>query len=340
MRWQNYRIRFSPFGYEDFVRHSGSNNHEFVVFNSMLDLVNDIIDRDADIVWSESPEALLLQQRRIIQGRPCKPFIINEQDRFVRVTILANWLHEKTGADPLNDFLSRPTNFWTHMTSTQRDYYVSKGLPSDKLYYFGCSTAELTFIDPELYENIHKGKRNTVTGLSARVKGHILSAGSNLRDYETLKRAATLIDSEIHVICDMRRYAAEGPPNLIWHDFVPVKQYIDALNAADVIVVPLQNTNLSGGENTITYSWALGKPVVATRVEATTDFAEHGHNALLVPPGDAVALARAIKETVGNRDLATRLAENGRRKERELDGICRKHMKEAFDRAFKVSCRT
>jgi len=202
------------------------------------------------------------------------------------------------------------------------------------LYYFACSTAELKFIDPGLHAEIHGGKRVSNEGLANLVRGKVLSAGSNVRDYETLKAAAELIDHEIHVVCDLRKYKPGGPHNLIWHDFVPVKQYIDALHAAAVVIVPLLETDLSGGENTITYSWALGKPVVATRVEATEDFVLHEHNALLAAPGNPGELADYVKRVLGYPDLATKLGENGRLKERELSETCEKNILEAFDRAF------
>lgn len=334
IRWRNYSFTFSPFGFEDIVRHTNRADNEFVVFESMIDLINDMIDREADIVWLESPEAMLIQQRRIQQKRPAKPFVINEQDRMRRIKILARWFLEKSGIDPLEEFLKRPTNFWMHMTRSQRAFYESAGVPSDKLYHFACSTAELKFIDPGLYSEIHSKRRLSSKGIALHVRDKILSAGSNVRDYETLKAAAELIDMEIHVVCNLKKTNPGGPPNLIWHDFVPVKQYISALHAAAVVVVPLLDTNLSGGENTITYSWGLGKPVVTTCVEATEDFVQHEYNALMTAPGNPVELAGAVKRVLGDKALSKRLGENGRIKDRELSEAFEKNLNEIFDRAF------
>ena len=60
IHWRDYRFRFSPFGYEDFVSHTGRTESEFQIYFSLVDHVNDLIDREADIVWSESPEALII----------------------------------------------------------------------------------------------------------------------------------------------------------------------------------------------------------------------------------------------------------------------------------------
>jgi glycosyltransferase involved in cell wall biosynthesis len=43
---------------------------------------------------------------------------------------------------------------------------------------------------------------------------------------------------------------------------------------------------------------AAGVPVVATRVEGTPEVIEHGHSGLLVPPGDAGALAATLRQLI------------------------------------------
>ena len=55
-----------------------------------------------------------------------------------------------------------------------------------------------------------------------------------------------------------------------------------------------------------------GKPVVASRVEAMTDFLENGRNSRLVPPKDPEALARAITEVAADAALQAKLVEGGR----------------------------
>jgi glycosyltransferase involved in cell wall biosynthesis len=57
---------------------------------------------------------------------------------------------------------------------------------------------------------------------------------------------------------------------------------------------------------------ASGVPVVSTRVGGVPYIVEHGKTALLVPPGDAGAMARALLELLGNPAQAERLARAGR----------------------------
>lgn len=59
---------------------------------------------------------------------------------------------------------------------------------------------------------------------------------------------------------------------------------------------------------------AAGKPVIATEVGGLSELVEDRRTGLVVPPGDAHALARAIGELVSQDDLMRELGENGRRR--------------------------
>jgi glycosyltransferase involved in cell wall biosynthesis len=57
---------------------------------------------------------------------------------------------------------------------------------------------------------------------------------------------------------------------------------------------------------------ASGVPVVSTAVGGVPFIVEHGSTALLVPPRDAEAMARAVLDILSDRTLAARLANQGR----------------------------
>jgi glycosyltransferase involved in cell wall biosynthesis len=83
----------------------------------------------------------------------------------------------------------------------------------------------------------------------------------------------------------------------------------ETLRALDVIV------NASVAEPfglTVLEAQASGVPVVATRSGGVTDYLTDGDNALLVPIGDADALARALERVLGDRDLAAQLGRHAR----------------------------
>jgi glycosyltransferase involved in cell wall biosynthesis len=65
---------------------------------------------------------------------------------------------------------------------------------------------------------------------------------------------------------------------------------------------------------------ALGRPAVATAVGGVPDLVEDGVDGLLVPPGDATALAIAMDRITSDRDLAARLGSTAARRVEERYG--------------------
>ena len=69
-------------------------------------------------------------------------------------------------------------------------------------------------------------------------------------------------------------------------------------HALDVFV---QASDYEGTPNAVLEAMALETPVVATAAGGTAEIARHPVDALIVPPGDVPALARAIERTLSNR---------------------------------------
>jgi glycosyltransferase involved in cell wall biosynthesis len=74
--------------------------------------------------------------------------------------------------------------------------------------------------------------------------------------------------------------------------------------AADAVVCPYRHATGSG---IAADALAYGRPVIGSAVEGLADVVEDGHSGLLVPPGDAAALSRAMAQFVLE-DLGPRLA--------------------------------
>jgi glycosyltransferase involved in cell wall biosynthesis len=85
----------------------------------------------------------------------------------------------------------------------------------------------------------------------------------------------------------------------------------DLLSQADVLALPNPasaiSTRFTSPLKLFEYM-AAGRPIVASDLPAIREVLEHEVNALLVTPGDAAAMARAIERLLADPALASRLA--------------------------------
>lgn len=89
------------------------------------------------------------------------------------------------------------------------------------------------------------------------------------------------------------------------HDaYVPNEAIGSYFGAADVVVLPYLQATQSG---VVTLAAQFGLPVVATRVGGLPEAVIDGGTGLIVPPGDPVALSRALVRVLSDDELAARL---------------------------------
>ena len=103
------------------------------------------------------------------------------------------------------------------------------------------------------------------------------------------------------------RAAIESDPHVVTVEFTPnVDLYYLVM---DVFVLP---THREGFPNTVLEAQAAERPVVTTRATGAIDSIVDGTTGLLVPVGDSVALAEALKRLLANSSLAIQLGRAGR----------------------------
>jgi glycosyltransferase involved in cell wall biosynthesis len=78
------------------------------------------------------------------------------------------------------------------------------------------------------------------------------------------------------------------------------------------MVLPLLHARVPCGHVTIVNAMYMSKAVVATASQGVADYIREGDNGLLVPPGDADALAQRIEQLWGDEALADKLGAAGR----------------------------
>jgi glycosyltransferase involved in cell wall biosynthesis len=83
----------------------------------------------------------------------------------------------------------------------------------------------------------------------------------------------------------------------------------DLLAAADVFVFPSLYEGLGGS---LIEAMALGLPIVTSDIPAIREVVEPEGNAVIVPPGDAEALARGIERVLNDPEMARRFGQRSR----------------------------
>lgn len=110
----------------------------------------------------------------------------------------------------------------------------------------------------------------------------------------------------------------------------------DLFRRADVCVVPSHHEPLG---NVILEAWSAGCPVIAAASEGPSWLIEHGDSGLLVPVGDAEALADALRIAKADTDVRTGWARAGHahwQSEFSEDVICRRYI-DFFEEISQIS---
>jgi len=90
-----------------------------------------------------------------------------------------------------------------------------------------------------------------------------------------------------------------------------VEDIVEIYRSLDLVVLPSKS---EGFGRTIAEAMAMSKPVVATKVGGLPELILDGETGILIPPEDSNAFAEAILRVIENRQLASELGINGRRR--------------------------
>jgi glycosyltransferase involved in cell wall biosynthesis len=98
---------------------------------------------------------------------------------------------------------------------------------------------------------------------------------------------------------------AQAPPNARFLGALPRERVFELMRSADATLLSSdwESFGLVAAE-----SLAVGTPVLAAAAGGVTEVVENERNGLLVPAGDAVALAEAIRRFFADAELRARLA--------------------------------
>ena len=134
----------------------------------------------------------------------------------------------------------------------------------------------------------------------------VVSAGKSGRDYPTLAKAVADLPCCLTIICNaaaaLDGVAASNQIDILQGTFG--MDYLARLMRADVVAVPLRVEDISAGQMVMIQAMALARPLVVTLTPTIGDYLDHEDTALLVPRGDAPAMAAAIRRLLNDPEAA------------------------------------
>lgn len=183
----------------------------------------------------------------------------------------------------------------------QKKKFIENGIPEEKL-----------FIVPGLTPSIFEIKE-VVAGDKVSFIGRV-SEEKGIDEF--IEAARTLPKIPFEVIGD---YSSEyealkenSPENVVWRGYISGRALDVAFKNSRIVVVP--SKNFEGFPNVITRAMKHDKPVITCDLGAMASIIDHEKTGLLVPPGDAVSLAQAIRTLYPDIKKCKEFGEKGRRK--------------------------
>jgi glycosyltransferase involved in cell wall biosynthesis len=145
-------------------------------------------------------------------------------------------------------------------------------------------------IDCEYFENFPSYETNS--------SNTFISYGHGKRDYVSLIKAWNKVDSNFILKIIGEALDINKSNQIQSVGKVPLKELLENIKSAYVIVVPLPVFNYSYGQMTFLQAMAMGKFVIVTETVSTIDYLENAPGAILVKPNSSNDLTNAINTTI------------------------------------------
>lgn len=124
--------------------------------------------------------------------------------------------------------------------------------------------------------------------------GYIFSGGDSLREYDLLEAALTGLDVPVKLAS---WWQPSTPTPNIESGRRTHPEFQQLLAGSHAVVIPLQVSNRSSGQQTYLNAMLLGKPVIVTEAPGVHDYIENGVTGVIVP-ANAQALRSAIQHVM------------------------------------------
>jgi hypothetical protein len=137
-----------------------------------------------------------------------------------------------------------------------------------------------------------------------RRDGWVFSGGHSYRDFTTVIDAAAGIDAPVVIGGQISAADRKRLPANVRAELLPHEEFVSLLRRSSVVVVSLEQTSRSAGEQTYLNAMAMGKPVIVTDTMGVREYVDDGDTGLIVPPADARALTAALEWVLDRQNAA------------------------------------
>jgi glycosyltransferase involved in cell wall biosynthesis len=194
-------------------------------------------------------------------------------------------------------FMYRGVDRLVYFSTNQTEIYRTVlGIPDERLAFVPYGVDPRVFAPMDLPED-----------------GSVLAVGRDRgRDWATLFDAVRGTDLRVRVASRPEDLAGfDVPPNVEPFGFVDLATYRDLTGRASVIVVPTKVREYPTGQSVTLEAMSMGKCCVVTDTPAMRDYLD-GENALLVPPGNPLALRSVLEHAVADPNLRKKIGNTAR----------------------------
>jgi glycosyltransferase involved in cell wall biosynthesis len=202
-------------------------------------------------------------------------------------------------------------------SSVQRDFALEKvRVPADKIRFVRHP------VDPEFWR---PEREVPLQSTLAKEDRYICSAGSEMRDYETLLAALAPVEIPCRIASkeirtthgltsdtkDPKDLMSKLPSNVDIRGYTPASLRL-LYQKSTFVVVPLLPTDTDNGITVILEAMACGKAVICTKTRGQVDVIRDGETGIFVPQGSPEALRKAIVDLWQNPEKAKKIGEGAR----------------------------
>jgi hypothetical protein len=323
--WNDIWCELMSFSFGKLAREHGR-GEEITAIELNQAEVDAFVERAAefDIVWCETPEAMILHGELTRRNRLPPAIFAMEVHGLHRAQLLRSVLPR----DPWPSIVASSRFRFLAASDVQHRGLVDARVPPDHIDRLDAAAFVYQLMLPDADARLRPQFSDDALAPEAPADAVII-AGTGRRDAATWMEAASLLPDIPFVALG---HAGAELPNVTALAPIPLEAFIAAVRRSRVSVVCLRPGDGDGGHTTVCVSQAVGVPVIASAVPGVMDYVERDVSAKLVEPSDPRALATAIRWLWEDSALRARLVRGGLVAEQSRRAISERGLLQAFHR--------